>query len=41
MDSKLDILKLSISVAIVSSSVLEELLGIPYPGCIFLEDEDG
>lgn len=34
MDSKLDILKLSISVAIVSSSVFEELLGIPYPVCL-------
>lgn len=29
-------LKLSISVAIVSSSVFDELLGIPYPGCICL-----
>jgi len=27
-------LKLSISVAIVSSSVFEELLGIPYPICL-------
>lgn len=30
-------LKLSISVAMVSSSVFDELLGIPYPACIFLE----
>jgi len=29
-------LKLSISVAIVSSSVFDELLGIPYPACIYL-----
>jgi len=31
IESILDKLKLSISVAIVSSSLLEELLGIPYP----------
>jgi len=30
-------LKLSISVAIVSSSVFDELLGIPYPASIFLK----
>lgn len=37
MESKLDKLKLSISVAIVSSSVFDELLGIPYPACICLK----
>lgn len=30
-------LKLSISVAIVSSSLFEELLGIPYPACMCLK----
>lgn len=36
MASKLDKLRPSISVAIVSSSLLDELLGIPKPACVIL-----